>query len=116
MSKQASLSVESSRWTQFYALTKPRVVQLIVFCALIGMVLAVPGLPTLQQLAQMAIGVGGDRLDLLQLVCRRLFQLQAETLAGRRRWRQRRDRRHQFRPDPDGSGRSCAPGKSGDRS
>jgi len=30
---------------QFYALTKPRVVQLIVFCALIGMVLAVPGAP-----------------------------------------------------------------------
>jgi protoheme IX farnesyltransferase len=30
---------------QYYALTKPRVVQLIVFCALIGMVLAVPGLP-----------------------------------------------------------------------
>ena len=36
----------SSRISQFYALTKPRVVQLIVFCALIGMVLAVPGLPT----------------------------------------------------------------------
>ena len=31
---------------QFYALTKPRVVQLIVFCALIGMVLAVPGAPS----------------------------------------------------------------------
>ena len=31
---------------QFYALTKPRVIQLIVFCALIGMVLAVPGIPT----------------------------------------------------------------------
>ena len=31
---------------QFYALTKPRVIQLIVFCALIGMVLAVPGLPS----------------------------------------------------------------------
>ena len=30
-------------WQQYYALTKPRVVQLIVFCALIGMVLAVPG-------------------------------------------------------------------------
>lgn len=28
-------------YQQFYALTKPRVVQLIVFCALIGMVLAV---------------------------------------------------------------------------
>jgi len=33
------------RWRQFYALTKPRVVQLIVFCAAIGMALAVPGLP-----------------------------------------------------------------------
>ena len=32
-------------WRQYYALTKPRVVQLIVFCALIGMVLAVPGMP-----------------------------------------------------------------------
>lgn len=32
---------------QFYALMKPRVIQLIVFCALIGMVLAVPGVPTL---------------------------------------------------------------------
>jgi protoheme IX farnesyltransferase len=30
---------------QFYALTKPRVVRLIVFCAVIGMLLAVPGLP-----------------------------------------------------------------------
>ncbi len=35
----------SSRWSQFYALTKPRVVQLIVFCAVIGMLLAQPGLP-----------------------------------------------------------------------
>jgi protoheme IX farnesyltransferase len=33
------------RWQQFNALTKPRVIQLIVFCALIGMVLAVPGVP-----------------------------------------------------------------------
>jgi heme o synthase len=39
-----------SLWQQYYALTKPRVVQLIVFCALIGMVLAVPGLPDGSQL------------------------------------------------------------------
>jgi heme o synthase len=38
------------RIRQFYALTKPRVVQLIVFCALIGMVLAVPGVPTWQDI------------------------------------------------------------------
>lgn len=36
----------SSVYRQFYDLTKPRVVQLIVFCALIGMVLAVPGAPS----------------------------------------------------------------------
>ncbi len=36
-------------YQQFYALTKPRVVQLIVFCALIGMVLAIPGMPSTQQ-------------------------------------------------------------------
>lgn len=44
-----SVVVTSSRWRQFYALTKPRVVQLIVFCALIGMVLAVPGVPNAVQ-------------------------------------------------------------------
>ena len=38
-----------STWRQFHALTKPRVIQLIVFCALIGMVLAIPGLPSLSQ-------------------------------------------------------------------
>jgi heme o synthase len=36
-----------SRVRQFYALTKPRVVQLIVFCAVIGMLMAAPGLPDL---------------------------------------------------------------------
>jgi protoheme IX farnesyltransferase len=49
----------SSRFAQFYALTKPRVVQLIVFCAFIGMVLAVPGLPTPADWRQMAIASFG---------------------------------------------------------
>ncbi len=44
-SAPAALPVPS-KFSQFYSLTKPRVVQLIVFCALIGMVLAVPGLPS----------------------------------------------------------------------
>jgi protoheme IX farnesyltransferase len=35
----------SARWRQYHVLTKPRVVQLIVFCAVIGMLLAVPGVP-----------------------------------------------------------------------
>ncbi|MGE4243865.1 MAG: heme o synthase [Ramlibacter sp.] len=49
----------SSRVSQFYALTKPRVVQLIVFCALIGMVLAVPGLPTLDDVKLAAAACAG---------------------------------------------------------
>ena len=44
---------------QFYALTKPRVVQLIVFCALIGMVLAVPGRPSLAELQRIVIACIG---------------------------------------------------------
>ncbi|MEO8855766.1 MAG: heme o synthase [Burkholderiaceae bacterium] len=44
---------------QFYALTKPRVIQLIVFCALIGMMLAVPGIPTLAELQRAAIACLG---------------------------------------------------------
>jgi protoheme IX farnesyltransferase len=49
----------TSHWRQFYALTKPRVVQLIVFCALIGMVLAVPGLPGWDDVKLAAIACAG---------------------------------------------------------
>lgn len=41
----ASLPAPPSRVRQYYVLTKPRVVQLIVFCAVIGMLLASPGMP-----------------------------------------------------------------------
>src|SRR5512147_3107012 len=40
-----ALALAESRARQFLALTKPRVVSLIVFCAVIGMFLATPGLP-----------------------------------------------------------------------
>ena len=43
----AGVSSRPSRVRQFYALTKPRVVQLIVFCAVIGMLMAAPGVPDL---------------------------------------------------------------------
>jgi protoheme IX farnesyltransferase len=46
----ATARLPLTAWQQYYALTKPRVVQLIVFCALIGMVLAVPGVPSLAEL------------------------------------------------------------------
>ena len=43
-------STPLSVFRQFHALTKPRVIQLIVFCALIGMVLAVPGVPNMAEI------------------------------------------------------------------
>jgi heme o synthase len=48
-------TVQTSKPRQFYALMKPRVIQLIVFCALIGMVL--PGLPN------------GDEIKLMLMAC-----------------------------------------------
>ena len=49
----------SSRWAQYHALTKPKVVQLIVFCAFIGMVLAVPGVPSWQDWGRMLAACTG---------------------------------------------------------
>ncbi|MBC3909394.1 heme o synthase [Undibacterium umbellatum] len=40
-----TLSLPSNRLAQYWALTKPRVTQLAVFCAVIGMFLATPDLP-----------------------------------------------------------------------
>ncbi|PZO19318.1 MAG: protoheme IX farnesyltransferase [Burkholderiales bacterium] len=48
-----------SVWRQYHALTKPRVIQLIVFCAFIGMVLSVPGVPTWAQVQLAAIACFG---------------------------------------------------------
>ena len=39
-----SLNKELPKWRQFYILTKPRVTQLAVFCAVIGMFLATPSM------------------------------------------------------------------------
>ena len=46
-----------SKFAQFYALTKPRVVQLIVFCAVIGMLMATPGLPDLKVALAATVGI-----------------------------------------------------------
>ena len=56
---QAAVAPPPSVFRQFHALTKPRVIQLIVFCALIGMVLAVPGLPTLSDVKLAVIACAG---------------------------------------------------------
>lgn len=53
----ASSAPVPSAWSQYYALTKPRVVQLIVFCAVIGMLLASPGWPDWPVLVAATLGI-----------------------------------------------------------
>lgn len=46
-----------AHWRDYWALTKPRVVSLIVFTALVGMLLAVPGLPPLDKTVLGFLGI-----------------------------------------------------------
>ncbi|MFY7864975.1 heme o synthase [Roseateles sp.] len=55
----AAAAGPSSRWQQYYQLTKPRVVQLIVFCAIIGMALAIPGLPSNEEWVKVLAATAG---------------------------------------------------------
>ncbi|MBC3934079.1 heme o synthase [Undibacterium rugosum] len=52
-----TLTLPSNRIAQYWALTKPRVTQLAVFCAVIGMFLATPDLPDWRILVAATIGI-----------------------------------------------------------
>jgi protoheme IX farnesyltransferase len=52
-----TLALAESRLRQFLALAKPRVVSLIVFCAVIGMFLAAPGLPNATVVFAATVGI-----------------------------------------------------------
>ena len=54
---QATTLTSQPVWVQFWRLTKPRVVSLIVFTAVIGMVLATPTLPPLGLMAAATLGI-----------------------------------------------------------
>ncbi len=56
----SSLQFTANRLRQLYALTKPRVISLIVFCAVIGMFLAAPAdaLPSVNLVLAATIGIG----------------------------------------------------------
>ena len=49
---------EAPLWRDYFELTKPRVVTLIVFTAIVGMFLAVPGLPDLAAILFGTLGIG----------------------------------------------------------
>ena len=48
----------SDAFRQYYDLTKPRVVFLLVFTAIVGMLLAVPGWPPISQIVWASLGIG----------------------------------------------------------
>ena len=52
-----TLTVQSNRIAQYWALTKPRVTQLAVFCAIIGMFLATPDLPDWRRVLFATLGI-----------------------------------------------------------
>src|SRR5450830_813916 len=52
-----TLSLPSNRLAQYWALTKPRVTQLAVFCAVIGMFLSTPDLPDWRVVVPATIGI-----------------------------------------------------------
>jgi protoheme IX farnesyltransferase len=52
-----SIAIAENRLRQFLSLTKPRVVSLIVFCAVIGMFLAVPGVPPATRVFFATVGI-----------------------------------------------------------
>jgi protoheme IX farnesyltransferase len=57
MTTQTALHKPASRVAQYWALTKPRVTQLAVFCAVIGMFLATDGFPGWRPLIAGTIGI-----------------------------------------------------------
>src|SRR5437867_6298229 len=52
-----TLAANSNRLAQYLSLTKPRVTQLAVFCAVIGMFLATPDLPDWRVVVAATIGI-----------------------------------------------------------
>lgn len=55
---QSISQTNQAHWHDYYELTKPRVVVLIVFCGIVGMFLATPALPSLNVLFFGALGIG----------------------------------------------------------
>ncbi len=74
-----------SRWRQYYVLTKPRVVQLIVFCAVIGMLLATPGLPPWREALAGTIGIWLVAAAAAAFNC--LIEQQIDSRMARTAWR-----------------------------
>ena len=80
-----SLAGSPTRISSFVALTKPRVVSLIVFTAVIGMLLATPGMVPLQVLVAATLGIGLVAGAAAAMNC--LVELKIDARMRRTSWR-----------------------------
>src|SRR6187551_782061 len=80
-----TLTFVDTRFRQFLALTKPRVVSLIVFCAVIGMFLAVPGMPPAGVVFFATVGIALVAGAAAAVNC--LVEQKIDGLMARTRWR-----------------------------
>ncbi|MGZ5031860.1 MAG: heme o synthase [Usitatibacter sp.] len=85
MSHQALAQSPPAVWMQFWHLTKPRVVSLIVFTAVIGMLLAAPTLPPLGVLAAATAGIALVAAAAAAFNC--LVEERIDAAMARTRWR-----------------------------
>ena len=76
------MNAAAPAWRQYWTLTKPRVVALIVFTAVIGMFLAVPGLPPLREAVFGTLGIwlaAASAAAINHLIDQRIDRLMART-------------------------------------
>src|SRR5687767_4180971 len=81
----ATVHTQPAVWVQFWRLTKPRVVSLIVFTAVIGMLLAAPSLPAMGVLAAATVGIALVAGAAAAFNC--LVEQRIDAAMARTRWR-----------------------------
>jgi heme o synthase len=80
-----NVALPQRRLRQFLALTKPRVVSLIVFTAVIGMFMAVPGIPPASVLLFGTLGIALVAASAAAINC--LVEQKIDAVMARTRWR-----------------------------
>ena len=82
MDNQTAIVEQSPKWREYYELCKPRVVVLIIFTAVVGMLLAVPGALPLGKVIFATLGIGlaaASGAAINQLVERRIDAVMERT-------------------------------------
>lgn len=58
MNDQVTIAAQIPKWYEYYTLCKPKVVALIIFTAVVGMLLAIPGVPPIAKIIYATLGIG----------------------------------------------------------